>query len=148
MCAKKVIGALQLWSMYMLYMYRCHKTPRLYSTCTLYIYICIEVIHILSVYTWENCKRTDTWRTPASESISVIQKNFCLCMCIICVMYCYMQSDKFISVKYKWFQPNRKMCDLAIIFPNNRNAHSKEWLEGHPNAGIIWSLVQSNPATW
>lgn len=127
MCAKKVIGALQQLSMYM---YRFHKTPCLYSTCTLYIYI--EVIHILSVYIMRNLQKNRYLKDPS------FRKYQC---------HCYIQSEKFISVKYKWFQPNWKMCALAIIFPNNRNAHSKEWLEGNPNAGIIWSLLQSNPAT-
>ena len=95
-------------------------------------YIYIEVIHILSVYIMRNLQKNRYLKDPS------FRKYQC---------HCYIQSEKFISVKYKWFQPNWKMCALAIIFPNNRNAHSKEWLEGNPNAGIIWSLLQSNPAT-
>ncbi len=66
-----------------MYMYRFHKTPCLYSTYKWFFVISVSVricidSYFVCVYIWEMCKRTDTWRIPASGSFSVIQKKLLL----------------------------------------------------------------------
>ena len=94
-----------------------------------YMYIIYtEVIHILSVHIMRNLQKDRYLKDPSFRKYQCHSKKICLCMYIICVMYCYILSEKFISVKYKWFQPNRKMCDVAIFSPTiETNIQKNDW---------------------